>query len=567
MPRFLFSWVHGLRFDNLRGDGYGGLTAAIVALPLALAFGVASGAGPIAGLYGAICVGFLAALFGGTPAQVSGPTGPMTVVMASVFTLLVAKHPEGGIAMAFTAVMLGGVLQILMGVLHLGKYITLMPYAVISGFMSGVGVIIVILQIIPLLGHVGIASVTDAFVGIPHAIQTLDPAATALGLLTLVIVFAAPPRLNRVVPAPLLALVIGTLISVWVFPQSAMPRIGSIPSGLPSLQLPYLTWGNAGDVLMSAAMLAMLGAVDSLLTSLVADNITRSQHQSDRELIGQGIGNLVSGLVGGLPGAGATMRTVINVKSGGQTPLSGMVHAVVLGLIVWKASALTAPIPHAVLAGILIKVGIDIIDWSFWKRVHRLSTKGAGVMYLVLGLTVFVDLITAVVVGVFVANVLTLQHWTDWQFQEMQAIAPTTGSNGLTQTERSLLQRARGRVLMLRLTQPMSLGAAKAIAHRLAIVDNYEILILDLTGISRLRGMSLVAITTLLQEAMAQNRVVCVVGATAWGQPWGQGVPGTHPLPADQYFQDRLTALQWVIDPRPDESLRVYEDAIAAAKR
>ena len=315
----------------------------------------------------------------------------MTVVMASTVATLVARNPESGLAMVLTVVMLGGLFQILLGLLRLGKYITLMPYTVISGFMSGVGVIIIVLQIDPLLGQEGTAGVVNSIVAIPNYLRDINPPAAALGLLTLAIVFAAPARLNRILPAPLIALVACTLLSMWGFPNSNIPHIGDIPGGLPTFHRPQFEWQTLKDMLVYSVMLGTLGALDSLLTSLVADNVTRTQHDSDRELIGQGIGNMVSGLFGGLPGAGATMRTVINVQAGGRTPVSGIVHALLLAVVVWKASFLTEPIPNAVLAGILIKVGIDIIDWGFIKRAHRLSTKGAGVMYLVLGLTVFVD--------------------------------------------------------------------------------------------------------------------------------------------------------------------------------
>ena len=312
--------VNGLHFNNLRGDFFGGVTAAIVALPLALAFGVTSGAGPIAGLYGAICTGFFAALFGGTPSQITGPTGPMTVVIASIFTTLVARNPDNGLAMGFTVVILGGALQIVMGVLRLGKYITLMPYTVVSGFMSGIGVIIILLQIAPLVGYPGASGVMSSVGQLPTVLANINPVAAGLGTLTLAIVFFMPARVKRLVPAPLIALVVCTLISVGLFPADALPRIGDIPSGLPSPHLPYFSWVELKDILVYSVMLAVLGAIDSLLTSLVADNMTRTQHVSDRELVGQGIGNMVSGLLGGLPGAGATMRTVINIKSGGKTP-------------------------------------------------------------------------------------------------------------------------------------------------------------------------------------------------------------------------------------------------------
>ncbi|MBE7382810.1 MAG: SulP family inorganic anion transporter [Leptolyngbya sp. SIO1E4] len=540
--------VHGLKFNNLRGDFFGGLTAAIVALPLALAFGVASGVGPIAGLYGAMCVGFFAALFGGTPSQISGPTGPMTVVMASMFTALTAKNPETGLAMAFTVIMLGGLFQILMGILRLGKYITLMPYTVISGFMSGVGVIIILLEIGPLLGHKTDAGVVNSLLKIPSYLSDINWAAAGLGLLTLIIVFAAPPRLNRVLPAPLLALVICTLLSVLAFPESNIPRIGDIPSGLPSLQLPQFSWVNLKDMLGYSVMLAMLGALDSLLTSLVADNITRTQHDSDRELIGQGIGNFISGLFGGLPGAGATMRTVINVQTGGKTPLSGMIHAVVLGVIVLRAGVLTESIPHAVLAGILIKVGIDIIDWGFIKRAHRLSTKGAGLMYLVLALTVFVDLITAVAVGVFLANLLTIKSLTDLQIQGMKAVTQGDDEDWLSPEERSLLQAAKGRVLMFRLSGPMSFGAAKAISRRLSIVENYEILILDLSDVPRLGVTALLAIETMLKDAFDKKRAVFLVGASGQVQRRLYCLDILQHLPPSQQVPERLTALRQAVD-------------------
>lgn len=553
MTRFPKGLVQGLTFTNFRGDCFGGITAAVVALPLALAFGVASGAGAIAGLYGAICVGFLAALFGGTPSQVSGPTGPMTVVMASVLTSLMAKDPDNGLAMAFTVVILGGLFQILMGVLRLGKYITLMPYTVISGFMSGVGVIIIALQIAPLFGHASTGNVVESFLNIPTVLGSIDPIAAGLGVLTLVIVFVAPPRLNRVLPAPLIALVVGTLVSVLAFPDSSVPRIGDIPSGLPSLHLPYFAWGQLKDMLGYGIMLGTLGALDSLLTSLVADNITRTYHNSDRELIGQGIGNCVAGLCWGLPGAGATMRTVINVQSGGRTSMSGMVHAGVLAVIVLGAGELTEVIPHAVLAGILIKVGIDIIDWGFLKRAHRLSTKGAGLMYLVLLLTVFVDLITAVAVGVFLANLLTIKSLTDLQIQNVRAVTHEETEDWLSPDERSLLRAAKGRILMFRLSGPMSFGAAKAISQQLSIVEQYEVLILDLSGVPRLGVTALLAIETMLKGALANQREVFLVGAEGQVKDRLQRLDVLQQLPMTHQVPDRLPALEQAV-----ESIRGY---------
>ncbi|MEM9215136.1 MAG: SulP family inorganic anion transporter [Cyanobacteria bacterium P01_F01_bin.150] len=506
--------VHGLHFKNIRGDIFGGITAAIVALPLALAFGVSVDAenGAIMGLYGALFVGFFAALFGGTPSQISGPTGPMTVVMGTVFTALVANNPEHGVAMAFTVVLMGGLFQILFGLLRLGKFITLMPYTVISGFMSGIGVIIILIQLGPFLGHPSSSSVIQSVRNLPVFLSDPNPAALGMGLLTLAIVFLAPPRLNRLVPAPLLALVFCTTLSVVILEPEALARIGDIPQGLPRFQLPFFELSELKTMVGYSIMLAMLGAIDSLLTSLVADNITRTQHDSDRELIGQGIGNTLAGLFGGLPGAGATMRTVINVQSGGKTPLSGMVHALVLFVIVVQASSLTEPIPHAVLAGILLKVGIDIIDWGFLKRAHKISLKGASLMYLVLFLTVFVDLITAVAVGAFLANMLTVNNLTELQVDEVKTItAPSDDPQLLDPTEKSLLEQAGDQLLLLHLSGPMSFGAAKGISRRMGILENYDVLILDISNVPLLGVTASLALETMVKEASAKRRSVFLV--------------------------------------------------------
>ena len=262
-----------------------------------------------------------------------------------------------------------------------------------------------------------------------------------------------------------------------------------------------------------ALVLAALGSIDSLLTSLVADNITRTQHDADRTLIGQGIGNLVSGLVGGLPGAGATTRTVINVQAGGKTPLSGIIHALILLVIVFGASSLAALIPQAVLAGILMKVAFNIIDWSFLKRAHWVSIKAALIMYGVMLLTVFVDLITAVIVGVFVANMLTIQRLTDLQVKEVKAVTTPDAEMPLTAREAEILQQAGEGILLFHLGGPMSFGAAKAITQKLAVVEHYDILILDFTDVPIIGVTAALAIESILKEAVEKRRTIFLVGA------------------------------------------------------
>ncbi len=539
----LFNRLH---LRNLRGDLFGGLTAAIVALPLALAFGVSSGAGAITGLYGAIFVGLFAALFGGTPSQISGPTGPMTVIVAAIFTALAADDPETKMAMAFTVIVLGGLFQILFGVLRLGKYITLMPYTVISGFMSGIGAIIILLQIGPLLGHQSSASVVDSFDRLLSSSFWigLNPAATGLGIVTLAIVFLTPPKLTRVFPSPLLALIVGTLISVYLLPDADIRRIGEIPTSLPSLHWPIFKPDQLKEMLGYGLMLATLGSIDSLLTSLVADNITRTQHDSDRELIGQGIGNMISGLFGGLPGAGATMRTVVNVHAGGKTPLSGIVHALILLIILLGAGKLTENIPQAILAGILIKVGIDIIDWSFLKRAHRVSPKAAGIMYGVMFLTVFVDLITAVAVGVFVANLLTVKRLSELQIREVKALTAPSDEMPLSQEEKQLLSQAHGRILLFHLSGPMSFGAAKGISGRMAIVEDYEVLILDLSDVSHIGVTASLAIENMIKEAREKRREVFIVEASGEVKVRLLRLNILELLPPENRVINRLDALQ-----------------------
>ena len=542
--------VNGLHSKNIRGDLFGGITAAVVALPLALAFGVSSGAGPIAGLYGAIFVGFFAALFGGTPSQISGPTGPMTVVIATVFTGVSANNAENSAAIAFTVIMLAGVFQILFGVMRLGKYITLMPYTVISGFMSGVGAIIILLQVGPFLGHHASASVVESIFNYPKFIAEANPAAVGLGVLTLAIVFLTPGKITRIIPSPLLALIIGSMVAYFLLPDRGLRLIGDIPSGFPSIHLPRFNIAQVRSLFGYSLMLAVLGSIDSLLTSLVADNITQTNHDSDRELIGQGIGNMLAGLFGGLPGAGATMRTVINVKTGGKTPISGMVHAVVLLLIVLRAGELTANIPHAVLAGILIKVGIDIIDWSFLKRAHQISLKATGLMYIVLFLTVFVDLITAVAVGVFFANLLTVKSLSDIQSKHVKTISNPEEDDEdthLSNEEKHILKRARGKILLFNLSGPMSFGAAKTISQRMGMVRKYDVLILDLSDVPMIGVTASLAIENMVKDACNNKRQIFLVGAKGRVKDRLQKMKLLKLLPPNNCFQKRLPALQEAI--------------------
>ena len=508
--------VNGLHFRNLRGDIFGGLTAAVVALPLALAFGVSSGAGPVAGLYGAIFVGFFAAIFGGTPAQVSGPTGPMTVVMAVIFTQYTSMFPDDlaqGAALAFTVVILGGLFQILMGMARVGQYINYVPQPVISGFMSGIGVIIILLQIGPLFGYESQAGPLASALALPEVLLHPVPEALAFGVATLLVVFFLPKSVQRIVPTPLFALLVITLATVVLAPGPGVTILGEIPTGLPDLQLPTITLVLLPDMIKSALVLAMLGTIDSLLTSLVADNITRTHHKSDRELIGQGIGNMVAGLFGGLPGAGATMRTVVNVRAGGQTPISGALHALVLLGIVLGLGGLASYIPHVVLAGILIKVGIEIIDWDYMRRLHTAPKAGVAMMLTVLFATVFVDLITAVAIGMIMASFVFMKRMTDMQVASISAYTGTEEEAPLSAEEQELLERAGGHILLFHIAGPMGFSSAKAMVRRHAGLTGYEIMLLDLTDVPVIDYTIVRALEDIVLDSRHNGREVFLVGA------------------------------------------------------
>ncbi|MEM6447594.1 MAG: SulP family inorganic anion transporter [Cyanobacteria bacterium P01_D01_bin.123] len=535
-----------IHFRNIRGDVFGGLTAAVIALPMALTFGVASGAGAAAGLRGAVLVGLFAALFGGTPTLISEPTGPMTVVMTAVIAHLTAANPENGMAMAFTVVMLAGVFQILFGALKLGKYVTMMPYTVISGFMSGIGIILALLQIAPFLGQ---ANPTGGVIGtlqnLPDLLTSIQPAETFLALVTVAIIWFTPSKYKRIVPPQLTALIFGTVLSLVLFPDLDIRRIGEIPTGFPAMQMPTFSFDQIQLMFIDAAVLGMLGCIDALLTSVIADSLTRTEHNSNKELIGQGLGNIVSGLFGGIAGAGATMGTVVNIQAGGRTALSGLTRAGVLLVLVLGAASLASVIPLAVLAGIALKVGIDIIDWDFLKRAHQISTKGALIMYGVIILTVLVDLIAAVGIGVFVANILTIDRMSTLQSKSVQAISDADDKVLLTAEEKRWLDAGKGRVLLFQLSGPMIFGVAKAISREHNAIGECDAIVFDLSDVPHLGVTASLALENAIEEAIEQRRAVAIVGAAGQTKRRLEKLKVFDIVPPQNLFTDRAAALEF----------------------
>ena len=534
-------------FSHLRGDIFGGLTAGVVALPLALAFGEASGAGPIAGVYGAIIVGFFAALFGGTPSQISGPTGPMIVVFAGVFASL-----SGDISLVFATVVLAGVIQIAFGLLGFGQYIRLVPYPVVSGFMSGIGCIIIALQLARLFGHEPAGSGTiPALMEVPNAVSNPNWEALGIGLLTLAIVFRWPAKWGRYLPGPLAALITGTVASLGL---STVPVLGDIPTGLPQFIMPAFSSDTLLIVFEAAMILAVLGAIDSLLTSLVADNMTRTRHHSNRELIGQGVGNTIAGFFGGIPGAGATMRTVVNIRTGGVTKISGMLHSLLLLAVVVVLAPLASKIPHAVLAGILVKVGYDIIDVSYLKHAHRGPRFDLALMVMVLSLTVFVDLITAVVAGVVVAALAFVKQVADAQ------LAAAAGENkesvdGLSELESTLLNECGNRLTYFDLGGPLSFGAAADLGHHVReriSPTHHTSLVLDFSKVPFMDVSAARAVETIALDAAHAGKHLYVCGINEQVTASLEGLGVSELIPVTSRFETRADALSaardWIFE-------------------
>lgn len=538
-----------LNLDNRRGDVFGGVTAAIVSLPLALAFGIASGAGAEAGIYGALLIGLFAALFGGTPTLISEPTGPMTVIMAAVITNMLAADPENGIAMAFTVVMIAGLFQIIFGALKLGKYITLMPYSVISGFMSGIGFILLIMQIAPFLGQKAPSGgATGTLQALPELLSNAVSIEIFLALATLAVLFFTPKKLKDKVPPQLIALVGITLVSVLIFDMGDVQRIGQIEVGLPSVVWPTFTTAQITTMVLDGMVLGMLGCIDSMLTSVIADNLTRTEHKSDKELIGQGVGNLMSGLFGGLPGAGATMGTVVNIQAGGRTALSGVIRVLVLGVAVFGAAELLEVIPLAVLAGIAAMVGLNILDWSFIKRSHKVSWYSTLIMYAVMLLTVFVDLIVAVGVGVFVANIIIIEKLSRSQEQNIKAISDIDDEVPLRTKEREILNRAQGKILLVYLSGPMIFGLAKALSRQHEKIEKHQTVVIDLSDVSLIDDTISLAVENTVKEAIEQQKHVFLVVKTDEARAKLERMGLLELLGAQGLVENRTKALELAAD-------------------
>ncbi len=574
----------GLDFSHFRGDLFGGITAGIVALPLALAFGLQSGLGAAAGLYGAIFIGFFAALFGGTNTQISGPTAPMTAVSMVIIAGIIAAN-EGDVERAIPAILmvflLSGLLQVALGFLKVGQYIRYIPYPVVSGFMTGIGVIIIITQLLPMLGYypkedmefvqsfkpeaeevllerilreeaqedilvledfketvrrAGQISIEEidreaqvlagneasGVIGslkvFGRALQNVNTIDLILALLTIFIIYGFK-RITTAIPSTLVALLVVSIGAVILLPEYR--TIGLIPSGFPELKLSIFgsfSLGQIAPYILTAASLAALGAIDSLLTSIVADNMTKTKHNPNKELVGQGIGNSIAALFGGIPGAGATIRTVVNIKSGGKTRLSGMIAGLLLLVILLSLGPLASRIPAAVLAGILITVGIGVMDYKGLKHLGQLPSTEIIVMLMVLVLTVFVGLIEAVVLGLVLSSVLFMKKIAD-VVDHRTVTAPLRNFSREMPwlDEGDMIDRFGDNVYIKHLDGPLFFGFASRFQDMIQALPDLEVVVIRMDKVPYVDQSGIYAMEDALDNLFAQNIHVAFVDLH--GQP------------------------------------------------
>ncbi|WP_299249128.1 SulP family inorganic anion transporter [uncultured Lacinutrix sp.] len=608
-------------FSNFKGDAFGGITAGIVALPLALAFGVSSGLGPEAGLYGAIFISFFAALFGGTATQISGPTAPMTAVSMVIIAGIVAAN-DGSVEKALPAILtvflLAGLIQVGLGFLGLGKYIRYIPYPVVSGFMTAIGVIILLTQILPSIGYYpkedvefvaqfkpqaeevilenilndeageGIlvlenfketitraeqitpeqilnesqtlaAKEASGTVGalkvLPRALKNINWLELILALGTIFIIYGFK-RITTAIPSTLVALIVMSGIA-YGFNLGYRP-ISEIPGGIPIPKLEMFTSFSLGSItpyIFTALTLSLLGAIDSLLTSVVADNMTKTKHKPNKELIGQGIGNSIAAIFGGIPGAGATIRTVVNINAGGKTKLSGMIAGIMLLVVMLALGPVASKIPAAVLAGILITVGIGVMDYKGLKAIPSLPrdikfgplklSSEVLIMIIVLLLSTFWDLIYAVGIGLIIASLMFMKKIGDLTAErsDVKSLREEAWDD-----ETDFPKQLKEEVFIKHLKGPLFFGSTSDFqALTLQIPDTAKTVILRLGRMQYMDQSGLYAMEDMLLDLKKKDIEVLFVGLLKQPRYMMERI-GIIPdfIPNEHIFKDFKTCLKWV---------------------
>jgi SulP family sulfate permease len=497
--------LNRLSLAHWQRDLRGGLYAAAVALPMGLAFGVVSGLGPVAGLYSAVCTGIFAALFGGTATQIAGPTGPIAIVMASVVVGFAAEP----LAVA-GVVLLAGAIQVGFGILRLGRYITLMPYPVMSGFGTAVGCIIIVMQLNPMLGQPPVGDTVAAVAELPSRLQGTNLAALAVTLACALACALAPGRLRAVVPVHLVVLVGGSLaVSLGGID---VPYLASPASLLPEFRWPPILALPWTEMWVAAIVLALISSLDSLLTSVVADTATQQLHDSDRELVGQGLGNLFAALLGALPGSGSAFRTLANIRSGGLTQLSAIVHSLTLLVLLLVLGGLIRFVPACVLAGILIYIGIGIIDWKYIRRFPYVPRGGVVIMVTVWLVALFGNVVTGAAIGFVMASLGFVKRMADLQLAAVDVSDEARDESSLDPAERDALDRSGQRTLLIRLAGPVTFGAANRLYRRLANIAAYRAIVLDFSDVPHIDESGIIALENIIRSAQDNGQLVLVAG-------------------------------------------------------
>ncbi len=616
-------------FSNLRGDLFGGITAGIVALPLALAFGVSSGLGPSAGLYGAIFISFFAALFGGTNTQISGPTAPMTAVSMVVIAGIVAAN-DGSVEQALPAILivflLAGLMQIVLGLVGIGMYIRYIPYPVVSGFMTAIGVIILVTQLLPAVGYYakedtelvnrfkpqaeeiildnilkeeageGIlvlenfeetikraseiteenmlkeaktlakseaSGVIGAFKVLPRALKNINWLELILALSTIIIIYGFK-RITTTIPSTLVGLLLVSGVA-YGFGLDYRP-IEEIPSGFPVPNLEIFTKFSVGSIspyIFTALALALLGAIDSLLTSIVADNMTKTKHKPNKELIGQGIGNSIAAVFGGIPGAGATIRTVVNINAGGKTKLSGMVAGIMLLIIMLALAPVASQIPAAVLAGILVTVGIGVMDYKGLKAIPSLPkdiklgpikfSSEVVIMLVVLVLSSVWDLVYAVGIGLVIASLMFMKKMGDLTAERSDV--KSLSDEKAWADEKDFPKNLTEEVFIKHLKGPLFFGSTsefQALANQIPSTANTVIIRLGRTQYMDQSG--LYAMEDVIQELYKNNVTVLMVDVLKQPRYMMERIDIIPDLiPEEHIFDTFEECLKWVKENVKDE--------------
>ncbi len=539
MLRLLTPSIRQYDLRTFRGDVLGGITAAVVALPVALAFGLAAGLGPAAGIYGAISVGFFAAVFGGTRSLISGPTGSMTVAMA----VIVAAHADN-IAEAFTIVIMAGLIQIMLGLLRIGRFVTYTPYSVISGFMTGVGVIIILVQTLPFLGAPVAAGGTIATLrNFSGVVDHFEGNALSIAAATLAVAMLWPRKFDRYLPSTLVALAVGTLIGVlWL---TDAPVIGAVPTALPSFQLPDVSPGVVVRSIEPAMVIALVGSVDTLLTALVGDSMTRTRHNPNKELLAQGIGNVFTGFIRGLPGSGATPSTVANIRAGGATFGSGVISVAILVVMVLALGRYVAEIPNAVLAGILVKVAFDTVDWRFVTRIHRVQREHMVVMLLTLGLTVFLDLVTAVAVGMIAAAVTSARQFERLELDSVVSVPLLDQSFLGTGQDEEDGDEFSARVGLVALKGSFTVASSSKLIDTIgADIRDHEVVIIDFSDTVYVDDSAALVVEQLIETAELQDTHCVVMGLSGMPARNLRALDVLNRVPREQIVEDWEQAKQ-----------------------